>query len=85
MKLIESIAVQDFNSAEDDVIVRLKNGRIVQISPDFNCVNLWPNQQAFDDWNLDKAHIVYTDMGGNAAGELEAENDVLCADEMGDD
>lgn len=29
------------DAGEHEVIVRLSDGRVIQISPDFGCVNLW--------------------------------------------
>jgi hypothetical protein len=41
-----------FHSAADDVVVTLKDGRIVHISPEFEAINVFANRAQFDDFHV---------------------------------
>lgn len=71
-KLIANVSVDHFDNmtTSKDVIVHLKNGRVIQISPDFNCINIWENTADFDDFLVGNQTVVSFDMGGNACGEF---------------
>ena len=77
-KLIERVDIELFDGgsmssdalSSKDVIVRLKNGRVIQISPDFNCINIWDKEAHFEDFLVGEQTVVSFDMGGNACGEF---------------
>lgn len=50
-----------------DIFIHLKNGKVIQISPEFNSILLWEAQEDLDDWNLESAQVVEFAMGGTAA------------------
>jgi len=63
------ISVSEQPPVSHDVIIRLKNGRVIQISPDFNAVNIWDNAEMFEQGDYGSQTTLSFDMGGNAAGE----------------
>lgn len=71
--LIAKVEVVAFDHIPEskDVIVRLKNGRVIQISPDFNAINLWETEQDFADFLIGHQTLVSLDMGGDACGAFE--------------
>lgn len=71
-KLISKVTIDFFDgmTTSKDVIVHLKNGRVIQISPDFNLINIWETEKDFDNFSVGKQTVVSLDMGGDACGEL---------------
>ena len=74
MHLINGITVESFDSDPSinaDVIIRLANGKVIQISPDFNAVNVWASENDFKEFKVGDQMTLTFDMGGNAAGEYK--------------
>jgi hypothetical protein len=66
--LIRSIEVKSFDSDDNkDVFVELANGKVLQISPVFNVLNVWASRAELEDWNLGgKGNRTFNiDMGGS--------------------
>ena len=70
MSLIKSLQFgETIDAGQDEVIVRLANGRVIQISPDFNSINVW-EAGAFDEaerpYCVDGKFVSHhVDMGGS--------------------
>ena len=39
----------------DDVVITLDDGRIIHVTPEFNAINIFKNQEEFDELNTDDA------------------------------
>lgn len=71
MSLIQSVETnQNIDSATEDVVIRLSNGRVIHISPEFNAINVW-EPGAFDAPERDyyeesRIQTLAVDMGGDA-------------------
>lgn len=70
--LIVSVTTEYFDASigevppQRDVFVRLADGKIIQISPAFNAINVWMSQEELYAWNLGiNGNLTLTlDMGG---------------------
>lgn len=57
MKIVK-IEQGSFNSASDDLVVTLDNGTIINISPEFEAINIFKNRHDFDEFDLAKAQVI---------------------------
>lgn len=81
-RLIEAVEVMNMEcgggsprpyTPANDVVIFLRNGRVVQVSPDFNAINVWESRASFEEGAYDTVTSLLIDLGGNAAGEFEGE------------
>jgi hypothetical protein len=70
-RLVTKVEVNTNDNSMDgsgqDIFVRLANGKVIQISPEFNCLNLWESEKDLAEWSLNVAEVIHFDMGGKSA------------------
>lgn len=70
MSLVAEIQFSNVPSQDgsgSDIVIRLANGRVIQVSPEFNSVNLWDSAEAWEarEYCAPGMQVVRFDMGGS--------------------
>lgn len=55
MNKIIKVESGSFNSANNDVVITLDDGRIINVSPEFSAINIFKSRADFDEFDLSKA------------------------------
>lgn len=57
MKAIK-IEQGSFNGADNDLVITLDNGTVINVSPEFSAINIFKNRDDFEQFDLTKARVI---------------------------
>ena len=58
MKHTTKIETGGFNNADNDIVITLGDGMVVNVSYEFGCINIFKSRKDFDEFDLDKCRVI---------------------------
>lgn len=63
MSAISNITFETVNGAtQNEMVIRLTSGEVIHVSPEFNAVNVFPDEPAFQELDFDRAVVNYVNL-----------------------